>query len=114
MPSSHRTLLLGPAKLELEKGCQNTAVYGGFDKFALKKLQDINPRLEKIKEQYKGDQQKIAAETYLANQAGFPELIIGQNVTIGDSAIQDALKFARGLTAEQQAMWQAYTQKVVL
>ena len=58
--------------------------------------------------------QKIAAETYLANQAGFPELIIGQNVTIGDSAIQDALKFARGLTAEQQAMWQAYTQKVVL
>jgi len=28
-----------------------------------KKLQDINPRLEKIKEQYKGDQQKIAAET---------------------------------------------------
>lgn len=28
-----------------------------------KRLQDINPRLEKIKEQYKGNQQKIAAET---------------------------------------------------
>ena len=41
MPSSHRTLLLGPAKLELEKGCQNTSVIGGFDKFALKNLIDI-------------------------------------------------------------------------
>lgn len=30
---------------------------------AQKKMQDIQPRLEKIKEKYKGDQQKIAAET---------------------------------------------------
>jgi len=30
-----------------------------------KKMQEIQPRLEKIKEKYKGDQQKIAAETML-------------------------------------------------
>jgi YidC/Oxa1 family membrane protein insertase len=30
---------------------------------AQKRLQSINPRLEKIKQQYKGDQQKIASET---------------------------------------------------
>lgn len=28
-----------------------------------KKLQEVNPRIEKLKEKYKGDQQKIAAET---------------------------------------------------
>lgn len=59
------------------------------------------------------DAQKIAAETYLANQAGFPKLEAGQNVTFSNSAIQEALKFARGLTAEQQAAWQAYVPSVV-
>lgn len=59
------------------------------------------------------DAQKIAAETYLANQAGFPELAVGQNVTLSGSAIQDALTFARGLTVEQQAAWQAYVPAVV-
>lgn len=59
------------------------------------------------------DAQKIAAETYLASQAGFPELAVGQNVTINNSAIQNALKFARGLTAEQQAAWQVYVPYVV-
>ena len=59
------------------------------------------------------DAQKIAAETYLTSQAGFPELVVGQNVTFGSSTVQDALKFARGLTAEQQAAWQAYVPAVV-
>lgn len=59
------------------------------------------------------DAQKIAAETYLTSQAGFPELAVGQNVTISGSAIQEALKFGRGLTAEQQAAWQAYVPAVV-
>ena len=59
------------------------------------------------------DAQKIAAETYLASQADFPELVVGQNVTFDSSAVQGALKFARGLTAEQQAVWQAYVPAVV-
>ena len=50
--------------------------------------------------------QKVAAETFLAEAAGFPRLEIGQAVTIKASDVAQAVTRAKALTASELAAWE--------
>lgn len=56
--------------------------------------------------------QIIAAETQLANNAGFPELNQGQSVKFEQSQVRSAVEAAQKLNAEQKAAWAAYVPHV--
>lgn len=51
----------------------------------------------------------IAAETNMTIQAGSPELLIGQKVSIKESVVKDWVAKAQKLTPEQEAAWNVYT-----
>lgn len=50
----------------------------------------------------------IFAETNLTQQAGSPELEVGQKVELKKSTIKDWVQKAEKLTDEEQTAWQAY------
>ena len=50
--------------------------------------------------------QKVAAETFLTEVAGFPRLEIGQAVTIKASDVAQAVTRAKALTASELAAWE--------
>lgn len=52
--------------------------------------------------------QIIFAETNLTNQAGSPQLYIGQQVAIEVSKIQEWVQKAQQMSSEQQAAWDIY------
>lgn len=52
--------------------------------------------------------QIIFAETKLTQAAGSPELSVGQEVTVDESAVADAVKQARELSEEREALWGEY------
>lgn len=54
------------------------------------------------------DAQKLAAETFLASNAGFPLLEVGQTVTILTTDIVSAIERASALSQDQQNVWLAY------
>ena len=56
--------------------------------------------------------QKVAAETFLAEAAGFPRLEIGQAVTIKASDIAQAVARAKALTASELAAWEYWANEV--
>lgn len=57
--------------------------------------------------------QKIAAETKLVEQAGWPEVDAGQSVKIDSTALSQAVSSARAMTADEQQSWQAYADDIV-
>ncbi len=50
----------------------------------------------------------IFAETNLTQQAGSPELAIGQTVELKQANIKDWVEKAKKLTGDEQAAWQTY------
>jgi hypothetical protein len=52
--------------------------------------------------------QRIAAETFIISDAGFPRLAIGQQVTFSHETIKSAVDKAMSLTPAQLANWQPY------
>lgn len=50
----------------------------------------------------------IAAETVLAQNAGSPELAVGQKVTLKTTNVKDAVDGARALSASDLAAWETY------
>lgn len=58
--------------------------------------------------------QIIAAETFLAQEAGSPLLDIGQKVTLKTTAVHNAVKKAQALNAEQLTAWETYVPYVQL
>lgn len=52
--------------------------------------------------------QIIFAETNLTNQAGSPQLYVGQQVAIEVSKVQEWVQKAQQMSAEQQAAWNLY------
>ncbi len=52
--------------------------------------------------------QRIAAETFIMSDAGFPRLAIGQTVTFSTETIKYAVDKALALTPAQLALWQPY------
>lgn len=52
--------------------------------------------------------QIVAAETYLAQDAGSPLLEVGQKVTLDKGVVAKAVKKAQSLTASELAAWQVY------
>lgn len=52
--------------------------------------------------------QRIAAETFIMSDAGFPRLAIGQTVTFTSETIKNAVDKALALTPAQLALWQPY------
>lgn len=52
--------------------------------------------------------QIIAAETWLTQEAGSPELNEGQEVALGSGSINSAVEKALALSDEQEALWQPY------
>ena len=56
--------------------------------------------------------ERVAAETKLSEEAGMPSLEIGQRVSLKKDDISAALKWAKGLTAEEKAAWQYYADQV--
>ena len=50
----------------------------------------------------------IFAETNLTQQAGSPELTVGQKITVEKSSLKKVVSEAKNLTNEQQAAWQTY------
>ena len=57
--------------------------------------------------------QKVAAETYLSEAAGFPALEIGQDISLPASAVDAAIAKAAALSAADQAAWQSYADDVI-
>lgn len=57
--------------------------------------------------------QKVAAETYLSEAAGFPALEIGQDISLPASAVDAAIAKAAALSAADQAAWQTYADDVI-
>lgn len=57
--------------------------------------------------------QKIAAETKLAEQAGWPEVDTGQTIKIDSAVLSQAVSLARSMTADEQQSWQAYADGVI-
>lgn len=53
--------------------------------------------------------QIIAAETWLTQDAGSPELYEGQKVSIDKVTVKKFVEQAQKLSKEQQALWQTYT-----
>lgn len=52
--------------------------------------------------------QRIAAETFIISDAGFPRLAIGQQVTFSHDTIKNAVDKAMSLTPSQLDNWQPY------
>jgi len=57
--------------------------------------------------------QKIAAESKLVEQAGWPEVDAGQSVKVDSIALSQAINSARSMTADEQQMWQSYADDIV-
>ncbi len=57
--------------------------------------------------------QRIAAETTLGVAAGLPAVEVGENVTFTQTALQQAVDAAKGLSIEQQAVWAPYAENVI-
>ena len=57
--------------------------------------------------------QKIAAETKLAEQAGWPEVDTGQTIKIDSAVLSQAISLARSMTADEQQSWQAYADGII-
>ena len=57
--------------------------------------------------------QKIAAESKLVEQAGWPEVDAGQSVKVVSIALSQAINSARSMTADEQQMWQSYADDIV-
>lgn len=57
--------------------------------------------------------QKIAAETKLAEQAGWPEVDTGQTIKIDSAVLSQAVSLARSMTVDEQQSWQAYADGVI-
>ncbi len=56
--------------------------------------------------------QKVAAESYVVEAAGYPEVEVGQTITISANTITSAINRATSLTAAQQAVWQPYADTI--
>lgn len=52
--------------------------------------------------------QKVAAETFLTQEAGSPYLLIGQQVTIKQEAVKEVVKKATSLSKAELAAWEQY------
>lgn len=52
--------------------------------------------------------QRIAAETFIASNSGFPELIVGQSVNFTKDSIKDAVETVTNLPVSKLALWQPY------
>lgn len=52
--------------------------------------------------------QRIAAETYIISDAGFPEIAVGQVVTFSKDSVKNAVDTATNLSATKLANWQPY------
>lgn len=50
----------------------------------------------------------IAAETWLTQAAGSPQLAVQQKVTIKEAAVKDSVEKAQKLSATQEAAWNVY------
>lgn len=57
--------------------------------------------------------QNVAAETFIAEAAGFPEVEVGQTITISAATLTSAINRAAALTVTSQAAWQPYADTVV-
>ena len=57
--------------------------------------------------------QKIAAETKLAEQAGWPEVDTGQTIKIDSAVLSQAIGLVRSMTVGEQQSWQAYADEVI-
>lgn len=57
--------------------------------------------------------QRIAAETFLTQDAGAPVLEIGQKVTVQKDDVANAVKKATSLSASDLAAWEVYVPNVV-
>lgn len=53
-------------------------------------------------------EQRIAAETFIINDAGFPQIDIGQTVTFSNDTIKDAVDRATSLSTTELANWAPY------
>lgn len=53
-------------------------------------------------------EQRIAAETFIISDAGFPQIDIGQTVAFTDDTIKDAVDRATSLSATELANWAPY------
>lgn len=58
--------------------------------------------------------QRIAAETKLTQDAGAPDLAVGQLVVLDKSTVQAAIDWADSLAPDDEAAWQVYVDNVVL
>lgn len=58
--------------------------------------------------------QRIAAETFIISDSGFPSLEIDQKVTFTSEAIKDAVNKASNLTDTQISLWQPYADLATL
>ena len=56
--------------------------------------------------------QRVAAETYLSQQANAPQLTINQQLTIEIQAVAESVKRAQSLNAIEQAAWQPYADTI--
>lgn len=52
--------------------------------------------------------QILMAETHLTQEAGEPYLAVGQEVTIGEAAVEKWVEAAQELSEEKEAAWQHY------
>lgn len=84
-----RTLILGPAMAELERGCDDRAVFGGFSKFVLARL-----------EQWAKDEPGQNANIKRAIEVFSNYLSL--DITSREKAVNDLLKFARGHYVRQK------------
>lgn len=50
----------------------------------------------------------IAAETFLTSGAGFPELAVGQEVSLGEDVVKAAVEKAQNLDDAAKARWERY------
>ncbi|HOR47120.1 MAG TPA: hypothetical protein PK717_05335, partial [Caldisericia bacterium] len=84
-----RTLILGPAMAELERGCDDRAVFGGFSKFVLAKL-----------DQWAKDEpsQNASIKRAIEVFSSYTSL----DITSREKAVNDLLKFARGHYVRQK------------
>lgn len=57
--------------------------------------------------------QRVAAESFLTKNAGTPQLVLGQNVTISNSDVEAAVTQASNLNQKQQTAWNAWAANVV-
>lgn len=56
--------------------------------------------------------ERVAAETKLTQDAGAQYLEVGDQISIDKSAVQDAVDWAKALSAEQKSAWQYYADMV--